>query len=135
MVMQKLVSAATRARNGILEITEIILAAMVLCAVVYFGFNGAQAFLSKDWSSISVMYEFISFILLILLGLEVTRLILVHNITVVMELMLLIIARKMLYPEIVALDLLFCAIAFSLVVGIYYLYEIKPIKGLNNLTN
>jgi hypothetical protein len=80
------------------------------------------------------MYEFISFILLALLGFELIRLILVHSITVVMELMLLIIARKMLYPEIVALDLLCCVIAFLLTIGAYYLYESKPLKGLEDIT-
>lgn len=134
MLVRKLIKATTRGRDSVLEITEIVLALMVLFAVVYFSFNGVQTFLLKDWSSTPVMYEFISFILLILLGLEIIRLILVHSINVVMELMLLVIARKMLYPDIIPLDLLFCAMAFSLIVGIYYLYEIKPIKGLGNLT-
>jgi hypothetical protein len=103
-------------------------------AVLYFSFNTGGSFLYKDWSSTSVMNEFISFILLVLLGFELIRLILVHSITVVMELMLLIIARKMLYPEIVALDLLYCVVAFLLTVGIYYFYELKPLKSLEDIT-
>ena len=134
MFIQKLINATKGLRNSILEITEVLLATLIFFAIVYFGFNGMQGFLVKDWSSISVMYEFISFVLLILLGLEVARLILVHSITVVMELMLLIIARRMLYPEIIPLDLLFCAISFSIVVIMYYLYETKPIKKLEDLT-
>ena len=133
-MIQKLIDTTVRARQSALEIMEVVLAIAVFCAVAYFSFHAAQGFLSKEWSSMSVMYEFISFILLILLGLEVTRLILVHSITVVMELMLLIIARKMLYPDITALDLLFCAVAFVLVIGIYYLYELKPIKSLEDIT-
>ena len=133
-MIQKLIDTTVRARQSALEIMEVVLAIAVFCAVAYFSFHAAQSFLLKDWSNMSVMYEFISFILLILLGLEVTRLILVHSITVVMELMLLIIARKMLYPDITALDLLFCAVAFVLVIGIYYLYELKPIKSLEDIT-
>lgn len=134
MLIKKMLKNTVQARENLLEITEILLAAMVFISVVYFGMNGTLGFLAKDWSSMSVMYDFISFILLILLGLEVARLILVHSITVVMELMLLIVARKMLYPEIAPLDLLYCAMAFSLIVLIYYLYEIKPIKNLEDLT-
>ncbi len=133
-MIQKIIDMTVRVRQSVLEVVEIALATVIFCAVVYFSFNTAQNFFFKDWSSMSVMYEFISFILLILLGLEVTRLILVHSITVVMELMLLIIARKMLYPEITALDLLYCAIAFVLVVGTYYLYELKPIKSLEDIS-
>lgn len=134
MALQQFIDATVKLRYGILVVTEIILSVTVFFSVVYFGFNAAQSFLLKDWSSMSVMHEFISFILLIILGLEVARLILVHSITVVMELMLLIIARKMLHPEIVAIDLLFTTVAFALIVGIFYLYELKPIKSLDDLT-
>ncbi len=134
MMIQKIIDTTVRVRQSVLEIVEIVLAGVIVCAVAYFSFQGAANFLSMDWSQMSVMYEFISYILLILLGLEVARLILVHSITVVLELMLLIIARKMLYPDITALDLLFCAVAFVLVVGAYYLYEMKPIKGLEDMT-
>lgn len=133
-MIQAYIATIRSFRDHLLEIVEMIFAILIFCAVLYFSWEGMQTFLSKDWSSMSVMYEFISFILLILLGLEVSRLILVHSITVVMELMLLIIARKMLYPEIVPLDLLFSTLAFAVVVGIYYFYELKPIQGLSDLT-
>lgn len=134
MNIRQFINTTKQARHGILELAEVILALVMFFAVVYFTFNVAESFLHKDWSSTTIMYEFISFILLILLGLELIRLILVHNITVVMELMLLIIARKMLYPDIAALDLLYCVVAFLLIVGIYYLHEYKPLKSLEDLT-
>lgn len=133
-MVQNIIDTTVRARQNMLEIVEIVLAGLIVCAVAYFSFHGALNFFFMDWSRMTVMYEFISYILLILLGLEVARLILVHSISVVMELMLLIIARKMLYPDITALDLLFCAIAFVLVVAVYYLYEFRPIKSLEDLT-
>jgi hypothetical protein len=134
MLIQKIIHASVRALHSALEIVEIALAGVIFLGVMYFALNAGQSFLLRDWSSMSVMYEFISFILLVLLGLEVARLILVHSFSVVMELMLLIIARKMLYPDISALDLLFCTVAFAVVVGAYYLYELKPIKSLEDLT-
>ena len=134
MKIGQFINTMKQARYGILEIVEGVLALVMFFAVLYFSFNTGESFLYKDWSSTSVMNEFISFILLVLLGFELIRLILVHSITVVMELMLLIIARKMLYPEIVALDLLYCVVAFLLTVGIYYFYELKPLKSLEDIT-
>ena len=80
------------------------------------------------------MHDFIATVLVILLGFEVVRLILVHNIAVVLELMLLVIARKMLYPEISALDLMYCAGAFTMIIGVYYLYTLKPLRFVQDLT-
>lgn len=134
MKIRRFMSSIRQARYAVLEILEGVLALAVCIAVLYFSFHTAESFLHKDWSSASVMYEFISFVLLVLLGFELTRLILVHSITVVMELMLLIIARKMLYPEIVALDLLYCVVAFLLTVGIYYFHEQRPLKSLKDIT-
>ena len=134
MMISRMIHATIQIRQSILEIVEIVLAGIIVCAVAYFSFHAGLSFLVMDWSSMTVMYQFISYILLVLLGLEVARLILVHSITVVMELMLLIIARKMLYPDITALDLLYCAIAFVLIVGIYYLYESRPIKSLEDIS-
>lgn len=134
MKIRQFINKIKQSRHGVLEIMEGVLALAMFFAVLYFSFNIAESFLHKDWSNTSVMYEFISFILLALLGFELIRLILVHSITVVMELMLLIIARKMLYPEIVALDLLYCVIAFLLTIGACYLYESKPLKGLEDIT-
>lgn len=132
--MKKIINIITGSSHGILEIIEMILAIIVFVAVVYFSFKTGKSFIFNDWAIMSSMYEFISFILLILLGLEVSRLIVVHSITVVMEIMLLIIARKMLYPDISALELLFSTVAFAVVIGVYYLYKTKPIKGLDDLT-
>lgn len=134
MNIRQYINVIKKARHSVLEVAEVILALVLFLAVVYFSLSVAESFFYKDWSNISVMYEFISFILLALLGFELIRLILVHSITVVMELMLLIIARKMLYLEITAVDLLYCVIAFLLTVGVYYFYKLQPIKSLEDVT-
>lgn len=121
-------------RDHAIEIAEVVLATLIFCAVLYFSWKGMWVFQSKDWSQTVVMYEFISFVLVVLLGLEVARLILVRSIGVVMELMMLIVARKMLIPDIQALELVYCAIAFAIIVGVYYVHELKPLKSLENLT-
>lgn len=132
--LRKLIANIVRGEDVLLHVAEIVLTILVFCGVVYFGVVALGDFLERDWSSVATMYDFITTVLLVLLGLEVARLILVHSIVVVMELMLLIIARKMLYPDILALEMIYCAIAFAVVVGVYYLYELKPLKSLEDLT-
>ncbi len=121
-------------KHFFLKSIEVSLSAIVLCGTVYFGVIALSNFVYRDWSIVTTMYDFIATILVVLLGFEVARLILVHSIVVVMELMLLVVARKMLYPDIPALDLVYCAIAFAVVVGIYYLYRRIPLKSLEDLT-
>ncbi len=132
--LRKLIANIVRGEDVLLHVAEIVLTILVFCGVVYFSVVALGDFLERDWSSVTTMYDFITTVLLVLLGLEVARLILVHSIVVVMELMLLIIARKMLYPDILALEMIYCAIAFAVVVGVYYLYELKPLKSLEDLT-
>lgn len=121
-------------KHFFLKLIEVFLSALVLCGTVYFGVIALSNFVQRDWSSVTTMYDFIATILVVLLGFEVARLILVHSIIVVMELMLLVVARKMLYPDIPALDLVYCAVAFAVIVGVYYLYRRIPLKSLEDLT-
>lgn len=132
--IEKHITGILWGEDVIVKLAEIVLTGLVFCGVVYFGVFAVGDFFQRDWSSMATMYDFIATILLILLGLEVARLILVHSIVVVMELMLLIIARKMLYPDILAIEMIYCAIAFAIIVGVYYVYELKPLKSLEDLT-
>lgn len=121
-------------RKLLIKGLENVLALLVLGGVIYFGINGLSDFFTKDWSSIITFYQFISFILLLLVGIELIRLMLSHSITTVLELMILIVARKMLDPNIDALGLLLSVIALGILVSINYLYALKPLKSLEDLT-
>lgn len=133
-MIKKIITNILQGKDLVLKLTEIVLATIVFFGTAYFSVITLGTFLHRDWSSVTTMYDFIAMVLIILLGFEVARLILVHNITVVLELTLLIIARKMLSPDIGALDLVYCAGAFAIIVGVYYLYEWKPLKSLEDLT-
>jgi hypothetical protein len=133
-MIKKIITNILQGKDLVLKLTEIVLATIVFFGTAYFSVITLATFLHRDWSSVTTMYDFIAMVLIILLGFEVARLILVHNITVVLELTLLIIARKMLSPDIGALDLVYCAGAFAIIVGVYYLYEWKPLKSLEDLT-
>ncbi len=133
-MIKKMLTNILEKKDMALKLAEIALASIVFFGVAYFSVVALSTFLHRDWSYVTTMHDFIAMVLIILLGFEVVRLILVHNITVVIELMLLVIARKMLSPDIGALDLVYCAGAFAIVVGVYYLYEWKPLKSLEDLT-
>lgn len=121
-------------RKITIKFLESTLALFVLVGVINFGINGIGGFFLKDWYNIATFYQFISFILLLLVGIELIRLMVSHSITTVLELMILIVARKMLDPKIDALGILFSVIALGILVGINYLYALKPLKSLEDLT-
>jgi len=118
-----------------IKIFELLLAGLVLAAVIYFGSSSFSSFLEMDWSNIATFYQFISYILLLLVGVELVRLIVLHTITTVLELMILIVARKMLSPDLDSLALLYNVVALALLVGINYVYALKPLKSLDDLTS
>lgn len=113
---------------------EGVLAIMVLVALVIFAFQSSLGFFSQDWQLVNTFYEFISTVLLILVGLELIRLMVFHSFTTVLELMILIIARKMLSPDIDATNILLGVIAMAVVMAMNYVYAIKPIKSLEDLS-
>lgn len=118
---------------NVLEITEKIVAVIVFLFVIYFSYQSILTFLTKDWSDVLVMYDFIYLSLAILLGLEVCRLILVHNLKIILELMILIVARKVLYPKIDTLDILICITSLAALLGIYYFYKKNHMEDLGVL--
>ena len=110
------------------------LAVVVLVALLFYSYNSLLNMLNLDWSLDATFYSFISTILLILVGLELIRLMVFHSFTTVLELMILIIARKLLAPEIDALSILLSVLAMAVVIGLNYLYALKPIKSLEDLS-
>lgn len=113
---------------------EGILAIAVLIGLITFATLSGIDFFSQDWQQVNTFYEFISNILLILVGLELIRLMVFHSFTTVLELMILIIARKMLSPDIDSASILLGVIAMAIVMGMNYVYALKPIKSLEDLS-
>jgi hypothetical protein len=116
------------------KIIEYGLALILFLAVCYFSFINLIDFLSKDWSDFQTYYQFITYILLALVGIELIRLLLFHSLSAVLELMIILIARKMFSPELDPLGMLFSSLALLVIIGIYYLYALKPLKSLQDLT-
>jgi hypothetical protein len=58
-----------------------------------------------------------------------------HSITNVIELMILIVSRKMLTPQVTSLDILLSAIAIIILIATSYVYSRKPLQTLEDLSS
>ena len=128
-------SISFKAYRAVFHIVEKVLAAAVCIGIVVFAFQGLRSFLFRDWGSPETFYAFISFVLLLLLGVELIRLLMFHSFTTVLELIILIISRKMLKPDISSADILTLIISIAVVVAIYYVYSRHPLKELEDLSS
>jgi hypothetical protein len=95
---------------------EYLFAVVVLFAVVISVFASLNNFVQFDWGSNKSFYDFIYRILLLVIGLELARLLITHNLQAVLELIAFVIARKTLKPDITSLDILFIVISFFLLI-------------------
>ncbi|MFZ6027575.1 MAG: hypothetical protein ACOYYS_07640 [Chloroflexota bacterium] len=65
-----------------------------------------------DWTSTEAFYEMIYRVLLLVIGVELVRMLVVHDLLAVLDLLAFVIARKMLKPELGSVDILLVVIAF-----------------------
>jgi len=95
---------------------EYLFAVVVLFAVVISVVASLNIFIQFDWTSNKSFYDFIYRILLLVIGLELARLLITHNLQAVLELIAFVIARKTLKPDITSLDIVFIVISFFLLI-------------------
>jgi hypothetical protein len=88
------------------------LAAAILVAVVAFAFSSVSVLTGMDWRSMETFYEMIYRVLILVIGVELTRTLVTHDLEAVLELVAFVIARKLLKPELTALDILLSVLAF-----------------------
>ena len=96
---------------------ERILALAVLAGSIYFAFHSTFALMELDWRSSDAYYELIYRILLIVIGVELIRTLVTHDLMAILELIAFVIARKMLKPDLTSLDILVAAVAFAVVLA------------------
>jgi hypothetical protein len=96
---------------------ERILALAVLSGIVIYAVGSAQVLIGMDWRSSETIYELIYRVLLLVIGLELVRMLVVHDLLAVLELLAFVIARKMLKPDLVATDILLVVLAFVALLG------------------
>ena len=77
----------------------------LLLGVIAFAYKSVFALMDLDWRSVETFYELIYRILLLVIGVELIRTLVTHDLTAVLELLAFVVARKMLKPELVTLDI------------------------------
>lgn len=90
------------------------LACAILLGVIAFGFGSAIALAGMDWRDTATLYELIYRVLLLVIGVELIRTLVTHNLGAVLELLAFVIARKLLKPDLSALDILLSVSAFAI---------------------
>lgn len=108
----------------IVQIFEMILALVVLCCVVVFAAGSLFELTGMNWKVTTTFYELIYRVLLMVIGLELVRMLLTHEIFAVLELLAFVIARKMLMPDLTTIDIVLAVVAFvSLLAARTFLFD------------
>src|SRR3990172_849761 len=104
---------------------ERLLACAILAGVVIFAVRSAAVLVGMDWSSTDAFYQLIYRILLLVIGVELARTLITHDLEAILEVLAFVVARKTLTPAVTALDILMSVVAFSalLAAKVYFLHR------------
>lgn len=100
--------------NNVLDIFESLLSVVVVIGVVLFAVQSLNTFWSWDWGSINTFYSFINYLLAIVVGIEFAKLLITHDIYSIATLLNFVVARKLLTPDLTAIEMLYGIIAFAI---------------------
>ena len=109
------------------RILERFLAILVFAGVLYMSVFSVPIMLSMDWSQTETFYELIYRILLAVIGFELICMLITHDLIAVLELLAFVIARKMLKPDLTAVDIALSVFAF---VALVLVHNIITEKGI-----
>jgi hypothetical protein len=85
--------------NLFATVLERILALGILLGISAFSYKSVTALMGMDWQRTETFYELIYRILLLVIGVELIRNRLTHDLMAILELLAFVVARKMLKPE------------------------------------
>jgi hypothetical protein len=102
---------------------EIGLAGLVLVGVLAAAVSSIRELLGLDWSQSVTFDRLMSRVLFIAIGLELARMLVVHSLRAILEMLAFAIARNMLLPDRTAVDIVLGAAGFAvlLAAGRYFL--------------
>ena len=111
---------------------EISLAIMVIFGVIAAAIGSFQELIQLNWKLEKSFDELIHRVLLVVIGLELVRMLVVHSLSAVLNLLAFVIARKLLKPNIESTDLIMSVAAFvALMAAHRYLLvrHLAPVTG------
>jgi len=102
---------------------EIVLAALVLVGILFAAGAAIRELWALDWTASSTFDRLLNRVLFIAIGLELVRMLVVHSLRAILEMLAFAIARNMLTPNPAAFDIALGAVAFAvlLAAGRYFL--------------
>ena len=99
---------------------------MKSAVVVFPGIASAAELLSMDWRSSETFYDLMYRVLLMVIGVELARTLLTHDLGAILELLAFVVARKTLKPDVDAFDIFLCALAFVALLAARF-YFLRPV--------
>lgn len=112
---------------SVLTVLERLIAFLVMVAIAIYVYDSIAFFLETPWGQYDFIYEVVSRVLLISIGVELARMLVTHSFLAVLELIGFVIARKLLAPDVTMNDILIGVLAFFALVACYR-YLIFPIR-------
>ncbi len=107
--IQKTVNRWSRQTATLLEH---LLAAAIVTGVILFGLASLFALADANWQDSEVFYDLVYRVLLMVIGVELARTLLTHDLGAILELLAFVVARKMLKPDITSIDIILSVLAF-----------------------
>lgn len=112
-----------RQHNLLITAFERILALGVFAGVLAYLAGSVQVLFGMDWRETESFYELIYRVLLLVIGLELVRMLVTHELEAILELLAFVIARKMLKPDLTSVDIALSVLGFvTLVAASRYLF-------------
>jgi hypothetical protein len=102
---------------------EIVLAALVLVGILFAAGAAVRELWGLDWTASATFDRLLNRVLFIAIGLELVRMLVVHSLRAILEMLAFAIARNMLTPNPASFDIALGAVAFAvlLAAGRYFL--------------
>ena len=101
---------------------ERLLAVAIVAGIIAYGFASVGELLGMDWRSSEAFYDLIYRVLLMVIGVELARTLLTHDLGAILELLAFVVARKTLKPDVDAFDIFLCALAFVALLAARYFF-------------
>ena len=108
---------------------ERLLAIAIVAGIIAYSVESAAQLLSMDWGNSETYYDLVYRVLLTVIGVELARTLLTHDLGAILELLAFVVARKTLKPNVDAFDIFLCVLAFvALLAARYYFLRPPPAR-------
>lgn len=100
--------------NYYLNFLESLLAIVVLFGVGAYFVNSFTTINTLDWASIDSFYFFVNYVLALVVGIELAKLMITHDVYAITALLTFVVARKMLKPDLSSQEIFWGVVSFAI---------------------